>query len=73
MVESNCVKCGSKRFEVVHAKNLEGTTRTVLFVQCTECGGVISALDFMTFSFGVQMSDMKEDVQRVLDKLRKKF
>lgn len=71
MAESNCPKCGSTRFEMVHAKNLEGTTRSVLFVQCATCGAVVGTLDFMNLS--VQAGHVKEDVERFIERFRKSF
>jgi uncharacterized Zn finger protein len=71
MVQSRCVKCGSNKFEVVHANNLEGTTRAVLFVQCTECGSVVGVLDFLNIS--VKTARVKNDIvtmlERFLDRL----
>ncbi|MHB1654283.1 MAG: hypothetical protein ACYCVD_17680 [Desulfitobacteriaceae bacterium] len=68
MAQSKCAACGGTRFEAVHAHNLEGTQRTLLFVQCAECGAVISALDFV--NVGVQANRFKEDLRRMVDKLR---
>jgi uncharacterized Zn finger protein len=71
MAQSRCVKCGSNKFEVVHANNLEGTTRAVLFVQCTECGSVVGVLDFLNIS--VKTARVKNDIvtmlERFLDRL----
>ena len=50
MVQSRCVKCDSSHFEVVHANNLEGSTRPILFVQCADCGSVVGVLDFLNIS-----------------------
>ncbi|MDQ7092684.1 hypothetical protein REC12_03700 [Desulfosporosinus sp. PR] len=73
MAQSRCSKCGSDKFEVVHANNLEGTTRAVLFVQCAECGSVVGALDFLNLS--VKAERVKNDFQlmmeRLLDRLSK--
>jgi len=68
MAESKCPKCDSTRFEVVHAHNLEGSKRAILFVQCAECGCVIGTLDFV--NLGVQASDLKESLHRLADRIR---
>lgn len=68
MAQSNCLKCGGHNFEMVHANNLEGSKRSVLFVQCAECGAVIGVLDFV--NVGVQVAQAKDDLQRMVDKLR---
>lgn len=72
MAQSRCLKCGGSKFEVVHANDLEGTTRSVLFVQCMECGSVVGALDFLNIS--VKLERVKNDlclmVERLMDRLR---
>ncbi|WP_407313738.1 hypothetical protein [Desulfosporosinus sp. SB140] len=67
MAQSRCLKCGSNRFEVVHANNLEGTTRAVLFVQCAECGSVVGVLDFLNLS--VKAERVKNDLQLMAERL----
>lgn len=69
MPQSNCSRCGSHEFEVVHAQNIEGTTRAILFVQCSQCGAVVGALDFV--NLGVQASHIRDEVERTIEKLRK--
>ncbi|GAB6171946.1 hypothetical protein JCM15765_14240 [Paradesulfitobacterium aromaticivorans] len=71
MAESMCARCGSTKFEMVHADKVEGATRSVLFVQCAECGAVSGVLDFI--NLGVQMTRLKEDWQRTLERLRRNF
>lgn len=71
MAESKCSACGGSRFEVVHAHNLEGTKRAVLFVQCADCGAVVGALDFV--NVGVQVNHIKEDLQRTMEKLKAQY
>ena len=71
MAKSNCLKCGGQSFEMVHANNLEGSKRSVLFVQCAECGAVIGVLDFV--NVGVQAAQARDDFQRMVDKLRARF
>ncbi len=71
MAKSNCLKCGGQSFEMVHANNLEGSKRSVLFVQCAECGAVIGVLDFV--NVGVQAAQARDDFQRMVDKLRSRF
>ncbi len=68
MARSNCAKCGGQSFEIVHANNLEGSKRSVLFIQCAECGAVIGVLDFV--NVGVQAAQARDDLQRMVDKLR---
>jgi len=71
MAQSRCIKCGSTQFEVVHANNLEGTARAVLFVQCTDCGSVVGVLDFLNIS--VKAERLKNDlgimVQKLVDRI----
>lgn len=67
MAESNCPRCGERRFEMVHAQ-IEGTSRSVLFVQCAECGAVVGALDFV--NFGLQATSMRENIYRFADRVR---
>ncbi|MHB8124437.1 MAG: hypothetical protein ACYDEJ_02130 [Desulfitobacteriaceae bacterium] len=71
MAQSICSKCNSQRFEVVHANNLEGSKRAVLFVQCAECGTVVGVLDFL--NIGVQANQVKEDLQRMMERLRSRL
>ncbi|HBV85546.1 MAG TPA: hypothetical protein DEF42_02545 [Desulfosporosinus sp.] len=66
MAQSSCIKCGNNRFEVVHANNLEGTTRAVLFVQCTNCGSVVGVLDFLNVS--IKAERMKNDLRTLAEK-----
>lgn len=67
MAQSRCLKCGGNKFEVVHANNLEGTTRAVLFVQCTECGSVVGVLDFLNVS--VKAERVKNDIRIMMERL----
>ncbi|AFM39663.1 hypothetical protein Desaci_0601 [Desulfosporosinus acidiphilus SJ4] len=67
MAESRCLKCGNTHFEVVHANNLEGTTRAILFVQCSDCGSVIGVLDFLNIS--VQAERVKNDMKTKLENI----
>ena len=74
MVQSRCVKCGNSQFEVVHANNLEGTTRALLFVQCSNCGSVVGVLDFLNLSVqaGRVKNDLKSMAERILVQLKDK-
>ena len=67
MAQSRCIKCGGIKFEVVHANNLEGTARAVLFVQCTDCGSVVGVLDFLNVS--VKAERIKSDLRMMVEKL----
>jgi len=67
MAQSQCIKCGGSKFEVVHANNLEGTTRAVLFVQCIDCGSVVGVLDFLNVS--VKAERVKNDLLMRVEKL----
>lgn len=69
MAQSKCPACGGIRFEMVHANNVEGTNRAVLFVQCAECGVVVGALDFV--NFGVQAVRVKDDLARMMERVKK--
>ena len=71
MAQSKCPGCGATRFEMVHANNLEGAGRSVLFVQCAECGIVVGVLDFV--NFGVQAAKFKDDVDRVVEGIKRNF
>lgn len=71
MAQSKCPACGSNHFEAVHAQNLEGTTRAIIFIQCAECGSVISALDLV--NMGIQINQVKEDWQRLLERLKNRL
>ena len=44
MLDPTCVKCGSSTFEAREGTPA-GTDRTLLYVQCSECGGVVGVLD----------------------------
>jgi len=68
MAESKCPSCRSTRFEVVHAPNVEGSKRAILFVQCAECGAVLGTLDFV--NLGVQVKDLKENIHRLAERIR---
>lgn len=74
MAKSCCVKCGGIQFEVVDANKLGGTTRALLFVQCSDCGSVIGVIDSLNVS--VQAERMKNDLrilaERVLDRIKEK-
>lgn len=71
MAQSRCVKCGGIKFEVVHANNLDGTTRAVLFVQCTDCGAVVGVLDFLNVSVKAERikNDLRIMAEKVLDRI----
>ncbi|MCB8818432.1 hypothetical protein [Desulfosporosinus shakirovi] len=71
MAQSRCIKCGGNKFEVVHANNLEGTIRAVLFVQCTDCGSVVGVLDFHNVSVKAERmkNDLKMMAEKVLDRI----
>lgn len=71
MAESKCSVCGGAHFEMVHAHNLEGSKRAILFVQCADCGAVVGALDLV--NVGIQVNHIKEDLQRTIDKLKAQF
>lgn len=44
MADSICVKCGNAEFEAREVSP-SGTERTLLYVQCSSCGGVVGVLD----------------------------
>ena len=67
MAQSCCIKCGGTHFEAIHANNLEGTTRAILFVQCTNCGTVVGVLDFLNVS--VKAERVKNDLRTLAEKL----
>ncbi|GAB6152841.1 hypothetical protein JCM17380_15910 [Desulfosporosinus burensis] len=66
MAQSCCIKCGCTQFEAVHANNLEGTTRALLFVQCSDCGAVVGVLDFLNVS--VQVERVKNELRTLAEK-----
>lgn len=72
MAKSCCIKCGGNQFEVVNANNLEGSTRALLFVQCSDCGAVVGVLDYLNVS--VQAERVKNDLrtlaEKVLDRMK---
>ena len=71
VAQSKCATCGSGRFEAVHAQNLEGTKRAIIFIQCAECGAVIGVLDLV--NVGIQVNQVKEDWLRLIERLRTQF
>jgi len=44
MAQSKCAKCDSTNFEVMPAKP-QGSNFEIMFIQCSECGAVIGALE----------------------------
>jgi hypothetical protein len=44
MATSTCVRCGSSYFEVTENEP-RGSAFKLLFVQCSSCGGVITAIE----------------------------
>jgi predicted nucleic-acid-binding Zn-ribbon protein len=45
MALSSCVKCGNTVFEV-QEKTPVGSNFKFIFVQCSQCGGVVGVMDF---------------------------
>lgn len=66
MGRSCCIKCGGTQFEVVEANNLTGSTRALLFVQCSDCGSVVGVLDVLNVS--VQAERIKKDLRTLAEK-----
>ncbi len=46
MPMSTCIKCGGHTFEVVEAKP-GNSDFTLMFVQCSSCGGVVGVMDYL--------------------------
>ena len=60
MAISTCVKCGGMHFEM--KENTPSTSRyKLLFVQCSNCGGVVGVVDF---------HNIGDLLHRVLDKVK---
>lgn len=72
MAQSCCIKCGDTHFEAIHANNLEGTTRAILFVQCTNCGTVVGVLDFLNVSVKAERvkNDLRTLAETLLDRVK---
>ena len=45
MATSTCIKCGSHSFEAVEIRP-NGSINMLMFVQCSECGGVVGVVDY---------------------------
>lgn len=71
MPQSNCSRCGSTQFEAVHAHDLKGISRSVIFIQCEKCGAVVGVLDLV--NLGIQAMNLREEVNQVINNLRRKF
>ena len=56
MAISTCVKCGGQSFEMMVQKPEESEYK-LIFVQCSNCGGVIGVMDFM--NIGSQLDEIK--------------
>lgn len=57
MAISTCVKCGGSRFELKENEPY-GSRYKLMFVQCTNCGGVVGAVDF--FNTGAELQVIKK-------------
>jgi len=44
MTESTCIKCSSHDF-IIHPVSMEQHERHLLFVQCSQCGGVVGVVE----------------------------
>lgn len=66
MAKSCCMKCEGTQFEVVDANNLAGSTRAMLFIQCSDCGSVAGVLDVLNVS--VQAERVKKDLRTLAEK-----
>ena len=45
MASSTCIKCGNTRFEVKE-NSPTGSNFKFIFIQCSNCGGVVGVMDF---------------------------
>jgi uncharacterized Zn finger protein len=68
MPQSNCPRCGSIKFEAVLAQDIKGIKRSIVFIQCEQCGAVVGALDFV--NLGVQALNLRDEVNRVVERIR---
>lgn len=62
MPMSTCIKCGGHTFEVVEAKP-NNSDFTLMFVQCSSCGGVVGVMDYLNIGYFVEKIAKKLDVK----------
>jgi uncharacterized Zn finger protein len=55
MASSTCTKCGSTSFEVKENSPM-GSNFRIMFVQCSNCGGVVGTMDY--FNIGQLIHDL---------------
>lgn len=67
MPEPTCVKCGNDAFELVESSPL-GSNFKFLFLQCSKCGGVAGALDYL--NIGSILTEQSNLLRKVAEALR---
>lgn len=66
MAVPNCVRCGNDTFELIESSPL-GSNFKFLFLQCSSCGGVAGALDYLNIgSILTEQSILLRKVAEVL-------
>ncbi len=48
MAMSKCIKCDSTHFELVVKDGISGSKYKICFIQCSNCGGVVGTMDYMS-------------------------
>lgn len=67
MPEPTCVKCGNNTFELVESSPL-GSNFKFLFLQCSNCGGVAGALDYL--NIGSILTEQSNLLRKIAEALR---
>ncbi len=67
MPEPSCVKCGNSTFELVESSPL-GSNFKFLFLQCSKCGGVAGALDFL--NIGNILTEQSNLLKKIAEALK---
>ena len=60
MASSTCVKCGGNSFENKEVEP-KGSNYKLTFIQCSNCGGVIGAMDYLN------LGSMLQEIKRHLN------
>jgi NAD-dependent SIR2 family protein deacetylase len=67
MAASACVRCGGNFFEVVGPVKVRDATNRLCFVQCADCGTVVTAVDI--FNIGEMLKQQNTALEAIADKL----
>lgn len=57
MAKSTCAKCDGTTFEMVEATP-RGSNFSVMFIQCSRCGGVVGVTDY--YQIGTELQIIKK-------------